>query len=489
MTSAGQFGDIRKMWFNKGGIATIVPLKQIKTIWPVSYDTRLGNDFVIYTDGGDVIAHTNPKGMPYLDLRDHEAAIALGLEDNIEAAMGGLEQGTYKFFSLTTSKKIKRRNFTPYPMPDSVITKAKTYGVNAQDTFYFANRNGILFMLNKDLGTIDSDELLEEDVDLYPLVTAEFPGVALVRDITAIKEELEPHGRIEDLVAINDMYAPVDATGVIRPHVIPVENANRPDLGDDNDDIIHIKDVPPFPASNEIPFVIQDDDAPIVSIDPKDNSHDDINEEPQAANNDQDQGVRRYPRQGNRGVPNRYNDDALLTTAAKDEHEYRATLRDGICLFTDESLSDAKPVPVKDRETYALGVALITYSIGAGIKKFKEKGEAGVTKEFRQMHDIMSVFQPIMKKELTAEERKKALASLMFLKQKRDLTVKARMCADGRGQRNNWEKKDTTSPTVSTESVFITAVIDATEGRDVAYYDIPGAFLHSDTDEDITMIL
>ena len=46
-----------------------------------------------------------------------------------------------------------------------------------------------------------------------------------------------------------------------------------------------------------------------------------------------------------------------------------------------------------------------------------------------------------------------------------------------------------TSPTVSTESVFLTSVIDAFEGRDVGCYDIPGAFLHADSDEDITMVL
>ncbi len=44
-------------------------------------------------------------------------------------------------------------------------------------------------------------------------------------------------------------------------------------------------------------------------------------------------------------------------------------------------------------------------------------------------------------------------------------------------------------PTVSTEAVFITAVIDAHEEHDIACFDIPGAFLHADLDEDITMIL
>ncbi len=125
--------------------------------------------------------------------------------------------------------------------------------------------------------------------------------------------------------------------------------------------------------------------------------------------------------------------------------QQRATIRDGSCFFSAEDLSDAKPVPEADRDEYALGVALVTYGIGPGIKKFKERGGAGVTKELTQMHD-MDVFRPIMKDNLTRDERKKALASLMFLKEKRDQSVKARMCADGRGQRGDWSKQDTHHP-------------------------------------------
>ena len=44
-------------------------------------------------------------------------------------------------------------------------------------------------------------------------------------------------------------------------------------------------------------------------------------------------------------------------------------------------------------------------------------------------------------------------------------------------------------PTVATESVFITAIINAHEGRNVACFDIPGVFLHADVDKDITMVL
>ncbi len=50
-------------------------------------------------------------------------------------------------------------------------------------------------------------------------------------------------------------------------------------------------------------------------------------------------------------------------------------------------------------------------------------------------------------------------------------------------------KQQSTLPTVATESVFITVVIDAHKGRAVACFDIPGAFLHTNSDKDITMVL
>ncbi len=40
-----------------------------------------------------------------------------------------------------------------------------------------------------------------------------------------------------------------------------------------------------------------------------------------------------------------------------------------------------------------------------------------------------------------------------------------------------------------TKAVFITVVVDAYEEHDIACFNIPGAFLHADSYQDITMIL
>jgi hypothetical protein len=150
----------------------------------------------------------------------------------------------------------------------------------------------------------------------------------------------------------------------------------------------------------------------------------------------------------------------MASKQARRGGQRRALIRDGCVFFSSDDLSDAKPIPKEDREEFTLGVALIHYSMNGGIKKFKEKGEAGVTKELTQMHD-MNVFCPIEVESLTYGEKKKALSSLMFLKEKRDSSMKARMCTDGRKQKDGtWAKQDTTLPTLATESVFITTVIN-----------------------------
>jgi hypothetical protein len=71
------------------------------------------------------------------------------------------------------------------------------------------------------------------------------------------------------------------------------------------------------------------------------------------------------------------------------------------------------------------------------------------------------------------------MESHMFLKHKKDVTVKGRMVAGGNKQRGTIVKADTSSPTVSLESVLLTSVIDAEERREVATIDIPNAFVQT----------
>ena len=81
--------------------------------------------------------------------------------------------------------------------------------------------------------------------------------------------------------------------------------------------------------------------------------------------------------------------------------------------------------------------------------------------------------------ELTNNQRSKVLQSHMFVVRKRTGETKARVVAGGNLQRGHVTKEESSSPTVSTESVLLTSIIDALEERDVAIIDIPNAFIQT----------
>jgi len=75
------------------------------------------------------------------------------------------------------------------------------------------------------------------------------------------------------------------------------------------------------------------------------------------------------------------------------------------------------------------------------------------------------------------------LKFLMFLKEKRSGEIKSRGCTDGCKQHVHKTKAETHAPTVSSEPMFHSEIIDAMEGRDMAIVDIPGAFMQAKIDE------
>ena len=77
---------------------------------------------------------------------------------------------------------------------------------------------------------------------------------------------------------------------------------------------------------------------------------------------------------------------------------------------------------------------------------------------------------------------KKAQESIRFLTEKRDGEVKGRTVYNGKPTREWLSREETASPTASTESIFLTTVIDAKEGRDIMSSDVPNAFIQTPMD-------
>jgi hypothetical protein len=109
-----------------------------------------------------------------------------------------------------------------------------------------------------------------------------------------------------------------------------------------------------------------------------------------------------------------------------------------------------------------------------------------VTKELCQFNTY-EVFEPLEASALDEEEKKGALSSLIFLKEKQNGDVKAQSCANGSVQQNHVAEEEAAPPTVGLESVFATAAIDAKENREVVTINIPGAFLHATNKDYVVM--
>ena len=121
------------------------------------------------------------------------------------------------------------------------------------------------------------------------------------------------------------------------------------------------------------------------------------------------------------------------------------------------------------------------YSLKAGLKRFGERGKMSTLKEMKQLDD-REVFYPIDVKDLTDQEWRRAMESLLFLVKKRDGKVKARFVANGSSQRAYMGREQSASPTVMTESIMITSVINAKQKRDVMTCDILNAFVQTEMD-------
>ena len=147
---------------------------------------------------------------------------------------------------------------------------------------------------------------------------------------------------------------------------------------------------------------------------------------------------------------------------------------------------------INDRIESVYGMKL---SVNKGIELFGFEAILSIVKEVKQMLD-QEVWVGQEPEELTSEDWKTVISSMIFLKEKFTAEglfqkLKARLVAGGHQQKKElFEEKS--APTIATQSVFMVAAIAAVEGRAVAAVDVPGAFLKaavSDNDPPVWMKL
>jgi hypothetical protein len=149
---------------------------------------------------------------------------------------------------------------------------------------------------------------------------------------------------------------------------------------------------------------------------------------------------------------------------------------------------DPKLLTNSEDEMKVWGYLMTQYNLKPGLRKFGAKGQHAAIDELTQLH-VMDTWTAMDATKLSREDKMKALSLLLFLKEKRTGKIKGRACINGAPQRAYIPKEDAASPTVSTESTFVTAAIAANEKRKVRCFDIPSAFVNTDVDKDVLMVL
>ena len=109
-------------------------------------------------------------------------------------------------------------------------------------------------------------------------------------------------------------------------------------------------------------------------------------------------------------------------------------------------------------ESKIMGAVLIeNFKMKKGINIFGYMVETAVMKDLQKIC-YMNTYKPMDASMLTYQEINYALASLLFIKEKRNGDTKARKVAVGINNRtyDKYNKSNGSSPTVNTDSVFIT---------------------------------
>jgi hypothetical protein len=122
-------------------------------------------------------------------------------------------------------------------------------------------------------------------------------------------------------------------------------------------------------------------------------------------------------------------------------------------------------------------------SLKAVLKQWGEDAKVAVEAKAKQLHWRNS-FKPVHWKDVDKEKRKQILKLHVFVKKKCTGQIKARKVAGGNKQRDFISKENASSPTVATESVLLTSLVDVQENCDVTIVDIPNAFIQTVMEDD-----
>ena len=450
-------------WLNafpaKGGVSTTLSPRTLLTGMGIDFATHCRLSFGSYVQTHEENFRTNGQQARTL------GAITLGPDNS--------SQGGYNFYNLNTGMRIHRRSWTPLPMPDFVIRRVEQLGRRdgQPDLLIFTDKQGEELMEEAapEPNNPDDDDLSFDNTEVEPIT-----GV----DVTPAQAPEPPMDHIND----RDPQPAPAMRGYIDADAYDFE---RVDVNDAFEQV-PLPDVPLIaePLGNLAALAARPDAAAQTNnVSSIDDSHPQHNF-PTPATGSRISQVARNPFARSPNVSPTTEEPSSYTPP---EPPPRRSTRTRSQVSRLDPSSKGQSYDVANLQFHCM----TQLSMRRGLKIWGNRGEDAVFSELQQLH-LRNVFTPVVPESLSPMEKKKALESHLFLKEKRDLSIKGRLVAGGNKQRSFTPQTEATSPTPHTESVFITSTIEAMEERDVAAVDIPNAFVQTDLKKDgkqITIIM
>ena len=384
-------------------------------------------------------------------------------------------QGGYYFMSLDTGKRIHGYRFTELSMPDHVIDTVHTLA--------------------------ESEDALDLDADGCPIFEWE-----IGHPVAPPEDDMPPAYPLPNPTLDTDTVASVSS-------IDDDEDANNDllDEDDDDDDDASLSDAPPIlPSATPTEPAFHDESR--SDSDNDNNSDSDNNGDPHMNDDDSASDVRSEVRSEVRSD----NEDPQHADSSDDEEWYSSSNDDDDDPLNSDINTANIITGVRSRtaatqpnigkfggkkynlnmlnigqDAFArfehikaglynttVGICFTQMSAGKGIKLYGAKAVAAMFKEYKQLDDL-KVLGRLNPDLLTPEQKRNALRAVNLIKIKRCGKVKGRTCANGSPQRKYIPREEATSPTLSMEALMGLLLINAYEGRDVAIFDVPGAYLHA----------
>jgi hypothetical protein len=395
--------------------------------------------FIVTGQSVDYVKHCRYQFGEYVQVHEpHDNSMAPRTVGTLALRPTGNAQGSFYLLSLATRRVINRARATKLPMPEEVIKRvgllAKREGA-IPDLGFEDRYEDVGQPEGMDNGPMEADQaMMNDDDDNMGIVG--FPH----EDESDLEEESVTSIELDDDLG-SEAGLPADQT--------PEDDAVVDDQGRDHDegDMAGIPGVAEPAETEVIPGVMDVGNAGV---------EDNVANAQQVLEESMDA---RYGRRTGR-----------YDLRQRRERDYGHLFASRVARV-EESTS-----PHDTLDGGGSMLATPQMNMKRGLKVFGSEGEEAVAQELRQLHtwQVMVARKSV---ELTSVQKDEALGYLMFLKRKRSGKVKGRACADERKQRGYINREEATSPTVATEPVFLTAGVDAMEGREVTVIDVPSAFM------------